>query len=80
MIVSLKFHPDSIIYKNLIDAWIEATLVRSETWEEFLCSIPYVIDADRDWSFINYVIWENSCTVVTFASEEHKTWFILRWS
>ena len=80
MIVSLKFHPDSTIYKNLIDASLESSLVRSETWEEFLCSIPYVIDAEWYWSYN----WENSCTIsctiVSFECEAHKNWFLLRWS
>ena len=77
MIVSLKFHPDSTIHKKLSDASLESSLDRSETWEEFLCSIPYVIDAEWYWSYVN---WENSCTLVTFECEAHKNWFILRWS
>ena len=74
MSVTLKFDDTSSIDKNLDDA---RPYNDSSTWEEYLLSIPYVIDAEWYWSYVN---WENSCTLVTFECEAHKNWFILRWS
>ena len=74
MSVTLKFDDTSSIDKNLDNA---RPFLDSSTWEEYLLSIPYVIDAEWYWSYVN---WENSCTVVTFECEAHKNWFILRWS
>ena len=74
MSVTLKFDDTSSVDKNLDDA---RPYNDSSTWEEYLLSIPYVIDAEWYWSYVN---WENSCTLVTFECEAHKNWFILRWS
>ena len=77
MRVTLKFDDTSSIDKNLDDA---RPYNDSSTWEEYLLSIPYVIDAE--WYFIplNSDKPGHSYTIVTFASEAHKTWFLVRWS
>ena len=76
MSVTLKFDDTSSIDKNLDNA---RPYLDSSTWEEYLLSIPYVIDAE--WYF-NPLFYNDSpvhsYTIVTFASEEHKTWFLLQ--
>ena len=56
---------------------------RHETWVDYLKSFPHVIDAEfftgTEGGFVNRLDVE-PYTIITFDSEEHKTWFILRWS
>jgi hypothetical protein len=42
------------------------------SWTGYIESLPHVKDA----KFVD----GESYTLITFDSEEHKTWFLLRWS
>ena len=45
------------------------------SWESYIKSLPYVKDAVWRWDEDSL-----SHTRITFESEAHKTWFVLRWS
>lgn len=59
---------DSNIDNNLVGLWDAFSL-----WSNYLKSIdPNIIDVE--------ISLDGNISIITFKSEEHKTWFILRWS
>jgi hypothetical protein len=68
--IQLKVPTNSIMDDNLEDAYNH-----TDSWESYIKSLPYVKDAVWEWDEDSL-----SHTRITFESEEHKTWFILRWS
>ena len=71
----LKFVSSSSIDGNLEK---EKNLTYPElSWEEFLLTLPNVIDAE--WCFTRHLGIE-SHTILTFSDEVYMTWFVMRWS
>ena len=71
---TLKVESLSNIDLNLEDEWDSETVDVSE-WLKFVKDLPGVLDAkwvDRSSGYQH--------TLITFESEAHKSWFILRWS
>jgi len=58
---------------STIDANLEDYRSPKVDWIDYLKSLPYVVDAVLNVS-------PRIETIITFESEAHKTWFILRWS
>lgn len=73
--ITLKFYADSSIDNNLSkDKFITQCNL---TWGDYLRTFPHVIDAEWvSYDFTDPI----SYTIITFDSEEHKNWFVLRWS
>ena len=73
--ITLKFYADSSIDNNL--SFDKSIAHLGLTWESYLRTFPHVIDAE----WVSYDFRSvKSYTIITFDSEEHKNWFILRWS
>jgi hypothetical protein len=72
--IQLKIYSPSDIDENLEAEWVSEDIEIDE-WLRYLKSLTYVKDAewntDGPW---------DSYTLITFESEAHKTWFVLRWS
>jgi len=66
---SLKIITGSRMDMNLESGWSKDEFTINQ-WIDYLLSLPNVIDVKCE--FKN--------TIITFDSEEAKTWFILRWS
>jgi hypothetical protein len=71
--IQLRIPSPSEIDENLEAEWGADTISIRE-WLSYLKSLEYVKDAE----WVDTV--SESCTLITFESEAHKTWFILRWS
>ena len=71
--IQLIVKSQSVIDGNLEAVW-ESDSIEIDDWLSFLKSLTYVKDAE----WIDRLL--NPYTLITFESEEHKTWFILRWS
>jgi hypothetical protein len=71
--IQLIVKSQSVIDKNLEAEW-ESDSIEIDDWLSYLKSLTYVKDAE----WIDRLL--NPYTLITFESEEHKTWFILRWS
>lgn len=67
--IHLVVKSQSDIDKNLEAEW-GAAIMKVDEWLSYLKSLTYVMDAE----------WFDSYTVLTFESEEYKTWFLMRWS
>jgi|LakMenEpi03Aug12_release.lakeMendotaPanAssembly.Ray.scaffolds.fasta_scaffold3460068_1 hypothetical protein len=50
--------------------------VSNNDWVKKIKSLPYVKDAE----WINLGSIDKSHTLITFETEAHKNWFVLRWS
>ena len=72
--IQLRIPSPSNIDENLEAEW-EAEDINIDEWLRYLKSLTYVKDAEwnDDWQDPPY-------TLITFESEAHKNWFILRWS
>ena len=71
---TLKVASYSVMDCNLEDEW-DTEDIEVELWLEFIKEMPHVVNAEwlSDES-------KKSYTLITFDSEAHKNWFILRWS
>jgi hypothetical protein len=68
----------STIDVNLESGWA-SEFYQIDDWLDYLKSLPTVIDAtwhEREWNGGD----NPSYTLITFESEAHKNWFVLRWS
>jgi hypothetical protein len=70
--IQLKVQPNSTIDYNL-ECYFNG-YGSNEGWVCRVKSLPCV----KDVKWVNGVI--SSYTLITFESEAHKTWFVLRWS
>ncbi len=59
----------SVLYKKLVIQYRES---KSTTWSNFLMLL--------DKNIVRVVRNRKRDTLLTFKSDEHATWFILRWS
>jgi hypothetical protein len=71
--IQLRIPSPSNIDENLEAEW-EAEDINIDEWLRYLKSLTYVKDAE----WIDRLL--NPYTLITFESEAHKNWFILRWS
>ncbi len=71
--IQLKVPTNSIMDDNL-EAECEEEDIDIDEWLSYLKSLTYVKDAE----WVDKVL--NRYTLITFESEAHKTWFVLRWS
>ena len=71
--IQLKIYSPSDIDENLEAEWEEED-INIDEWLSYLKSLTYVKDAE----WIDRLL--NPYTLITFESEAHKNWFILRWS
>jgi hypothetical protein len=71
--IQLIVKSSSDIDENLEAEW-ESADINIDEWLSYLKSLTYVKDAE----WIDKVL--GAYTLITFESEAHKTWFILRWS
>ena len=71
--IQLRIPSPSNIDENLEAEW-EAEDINIDEWLRYLKSLTYVKDAE----WIDRLL--NPYTLITFESEAHKTWFVLRWS
>jgi hypothetical protein len=71
--IQLKVTTSSTMDLNLEAEW-ESADINIDEWLSYLKSLNYVKDAE----WIDRL--PNPYTLITFESEAHKTWFILRWS
>jgi hypothetical protein len=71
--IQLRIPSPSNIDENLEAEW-EAEDINIDEWLSYLKSLTYVKDAE----WIDRLL--NPYTLITFESEAHKNWFILRWS
>jgi hypothetical protein len=59
----------SVLYKKFASQYVDSKIT---TWSNFLMLLDEnIIRVDRN---------SKRDTLLTFKSDEHKTWFILRWS
>jgi hypothetical protein len=72
--IYLKVHQSSSINYNLECHFIRYGSI--EGWVRLVKSLPCVKDA----KWVNTGSIGTSHTLITFESEAHKTWFVLRWS
>lgn len=72
---TLKVVSYSAMDKNLEDAWDTTHEEGIALWLEFIKKMPHVVNAE--W----YDEEGRQCyTLITFESEAHKNWFVLRWN
>ena len=81
--ITLKVYASSSIDNNLSSARANNESILRHfampwSWECYLKTFPHVIDAK--WVSPYDDANEEPHTIITFDSEEHKNWFILRWS
>jgi hypothetical protein len=70
----LKIPSPSTMDSNIEAEWESSESYGFDTWTMYIESLPHVKDA-------KFVYGEgDNHTLITFDSEEHKTWFILRYS
>jgi hypothetical protein len=75
--IQLKVPTHSAMDNNIEAEWALSESYELITWTMYLESLPYVKSA----RFVfKTTLNGDSHTLITFESEEHKTWFILRWS
>jgi|688.fasta_scaffold2330980_2 hypothetical protein len=74
----LKVHTNTDMDRNIEEDW-HAEEYGLDQWIDYVKSLPHVID-------VEYVegIWsaggDQSYTIITFESEAHRNWFVLRYS
>jgi hypothetical protein len=75
--IQLKVPAHSAMDDNIEAEWASSESYDLDTWTVFIESLPYVKSA----RFVFMSSFKDvSYTLITFDSEEHKTWFILRYS
>lgn len=69
----LIFTDNSDIDVKLMDTRYKTSGLNATAWSEYLYQLdPNITKVEYEY--------RSGCTTLTFTTESHKTWFILRWS